>query len=108
MAPVASTPSSSTRSSTRTGTERGALLGALGRDGRSADRPVANYVRLRDPSVAEAAFAVADDLQGAGIGTRLLEQPGRTAPPVGIERFVAEVLPDNRAMLGVSRPSASS
>ena len=82
--------------------ERGALLGTLA-DGRTAKRvvAVANYVRLRDPTLAEAAFAVADEQQGRGIGTRLLEQLAARAAAVGIERFVAEVLPDNRAMLGV-------
>jgi GNAT superfamily N-acetyltransferase len=50
--------------------ERGALVGTKG------DRivAVANYVRLRDVRTAEVAFAVADELQGRGIATRLLEQ----------------------------------
>ncbi len=81
--------------------ERGALLGALVEDGRERIVALADYVRLRDPSLAEAAFAVADDQQGRGIGTRLLEQLAQRAAEVGIERFVAEVMPDNRAMLGV-------
>ncbi len=77
--------------------ERGVLVGELG------DRivAVAEYMRLRDESVAEAAFAVADEHQGRGIGTRLLEQLALRASEAGIERFVAEVLPENRAMLGV-------
>src|SRR5947208_7101689 len=58
-------------------------------------------MRLRDESSAEVAFAVADELQGRGIGTRLLEQLASRAAAAGIERFVAEVLPDNAAMLGV-------
>ncbi len=62
---------------------------------------VANYVRLRDPTTAEAAFAVADEHQRRGIGTRLLEQLAARAADVGIERFVASVLADNREMLGV-------
>ena len=53
------------------------------------------------PALAEAAFAVADEHQGRGIGTRLLERLSERAAAVGIERFVAEVLPDNRHMLGV-------
>jgi acetyl coenzyme A synthetase (ADP forming)-like protein len=78
-------------------TERGALAGWLG------DRVVglANYVRLRDPSTAEAAFVVADGEQGRGIGTRLLEQLASRAAETGISRFVAEVMAENRAMLGV-------
>jgi acetyl coenzyme A synthetase (ADP forming)-like protein len=77
--------------------ETGALAGWLG------DRVVglANYARLRDPSAAEAAFVVADGEQGRGIGTRLLEQLAARAAATGIERFVAEVLAENRAMLGV-------
>jgi acetyl coenzyme A synthetase (ADP forming)-like protein len=81
--------------------ERGALVGAL-TDG-DGERIVAigNYVRLRDPALAESAFAVADTEQGRGIGTRLLEQLAVRAAAVGIERFVAEVLAENRSMLGV-------
>jgi acetyl coenzyme A synthetase (ADP forming)-like protein len=77
--------------------EEGSLAGWLG------DRVVglANYVRLRDPSAAEAAFVVADSEQGRGIGTRLLEQLSTRAAATGVRRFVAEVLAENRAMLGV-------
>jgi acetyl coenzyme A synthetase (ADP forming)-like protein len=77
--------------------ETGALAGWLG------DRIVglANYVRLRDPSAAEAAFVVADAEQGRGIGTRLLEQLAARAAASGITRFVAEVMAENRAMLSV-------
>jgi acetyl coenzyme A synthetase (ADP forming)-like protein len=77
--------------------ERGALAAWLG------DRIVgiANYVRLRDPSAAEAAFAVADAEQGRGIGTRLLEQLAGRAAEAGVARFVAEVLAENRQMLSV-------
>jgi len=77
--------------------ERGVLVGEL--EGRIV--AVAEYMRLRDESGAEAAFAVADEHQGRGIGTRLLEQLARRAAEAGIERFVAEVMPENRAMLGV-------
>jgi hypothetical protein len=56
---------------------------------------------LRDPTTAEIAFAVADELQGYGVGTRLLEQLAARALEVGIERFVAEVMPANSAMVRV-------
>src|SRR5436190_721159 len=57
---------------------------------------------MRDgASAGAAAFAVADEHQGRGIGTRLLEQLALRASEVGIERFVAEVMPENRAMIGV-------
>jgi len=81
--------------------ERGSLLGTLADDDGERVVAVANYVRLRDPAVAESAFAVADAEQGRGIGTRLLERLAARAAAVGIDRFVAEVLPENRSMLGV-------
>ena len=81
--------------------ERGALLGALADENGERVVAIGNYVRLRDPTLAESAFAVADDEQGRGIGTRLLERLAARAASVGIERFVAEVLSDNRSMLGV-------
>jgi acetate---CoA ligase (ADP-forming) len=77
--------------------ERGALVGAS----ESRIVAVANYVRLRDVRAAEVAFAVADDFQGRGVGTRLLEQLAAAASGVGIEEFVAEVMADNTAMLRV-------
>ena len=81
--------------------ERGTLLGALVDGDGERVVAVASYVRLRDSKLAEAAFTVADEHQGRGIGTRLLEQLAARAAEVGIERFVAFVLPDNRAMVGV-------
>jgi acetyl coenzyme A synthetase (ADP forming)-like protein len=82
--------------------DRGVLVGTLaGSDGNDRIVAVGEYERLRDPVAAEAAFAVADKLQGHGIGTRLLERLAALAAEQGIDRFVAEVLPDNRAMLGV-------
>ena len=81
--------------------ERGALVAAVSEGG--ADRVVAlaNYVRLRDLTTAEVAFTVADDHQGRGIGTRLLERLAAIAAAHGIERFVGEVMADNAAMIGV-------
>ncbi len=81
--------------------ERGALLGALADEGGERIVAIGDYARLRDPTLAESAFAVADDEQGRGIGTRLLERLAARAATVGIERFVAEVLAENQSMLGV-------
>ena len=82
--------------------DRGALVGVHSDDD-GGDRVVAlaEYARLRDPLAAEVAFAVADEIQGKGAGTRLLEQLAGRAAEAGIERFVAEVMPENRAMLSV-------
>ncbi len=79
--------------------ERGALIGCL--EGRVV--ALANWVRLRDPRVAEVAFTVDDAFQRRGVGTRLLEQLATRAAEAGIEEFVAEVLQRNDAMLGVFR-----
>ena len=79
--------------------DRGALLASL--DGGIV--AVANWVRLRDPRAAEVAFTVGDGYQRRGIGTRLLEQLAARAAGAGIEEFVAEVLHENAAMLGVFR-----
>jgi acetate---CoA ligase (ADP-forming) len=71
--------------------------------GRHDDRvvAVAGYDGLREPGAAEVWFAVADDLQHHGIGTRMLEQLAAVAAERGFHRFDAEVMPDNEPMLGV-------
>ena len=79
--------------------ERGALIGC--HEGRMV--ALANFVRLRDRRAAEVAFTVADDFQGRGIATRLLERLAELAGEAGVEHFVAEVLPENQNMLAVFR-----
>ena len=83
------------------GVDRDTFVGRLSEDGEERIVAVASWARLRDPATAEVAFAVEDALQGKGVGTRLLEQLAATAGSVGIASFVAEVLAENRAMLGV-------
>jgi acetate---CoA ligase (ADP-forming) len=79
------------------GVDRLALIGR--HDGRVV--AAASYDGLREPGVAEVAVAVADDLQRRGIGMRMLEQLAAIGADRGIHRFVAEVVADNRPMLGV-------
>jgi acetyl coenzyme A synthetase (ADP forming)-like protein len=62
---------------------------------------IGTYVRLRDRSRAEVAFAVAQDMQRRGVGSRLLERLAVHARQADVGRFVAQVLPENIAMLGV-------
>jgi acyl-CoA synthetase (NDP forming)/GNAT superfamily N-acetyltransferase len=69
---------------------------------------VAGYERLADPGVAEVAFLVDDAHQGRGIGTLLVEHLAASAEASGVERFVAETLADNAAMLGVFRDAGFS
>ena len=54
---------------------------------------------------AEAAFAVADDFQGRGLGTILVGQLAEIAASNGIQIFEAELLAANNAMLRVFRES---
>lgn len=70
------------------------------------DRLVAVGRFVRGPGAqrrerAEIAFTVADQFQGRGVATLLLEHLARLAPTVGIRRFEAEVLSDNQQMLDV-------
>ncbi len=68
-----------------------------------ADRVVASgsYDRLREPGVAEVAFTVAENFQGRGVATRMLEQLAEIGAGRGIARFDAEVMDTNQAMLAV-------
>jgi acyl-CoA synthetase (NDP forming)/RimJ/RimL family protein N-acetyltransferase len=77
-------------------------LVALGADGSLVGH--AMYVRI-DADRAEVAFAIADDLQGHGLGTVLLGLIADLARHAGISRFVALVRSDNRRMVQVFRES---
>jgi RimJ/RimL family protein N-acetyltransferase len=79
------------------GVDRLALIGR--HDGRVV--AVASYDGLREPGVAEIAFAVADRFKRRGIATRMLEQLAAIAADRAIHRFDAEVLIANGTMLGV-------
>ncbi|WP_240644231.1 GNAT family N-acetyltransferase [Antribacter gilvus] len=63
---------------------------------------VARYDVVED-GTAEVAFNIADSFQGRGLGSVLLEHIAAAARERGVRRFVAEVLPQNRAMLAVFR-----
>ena len=58
-----------------------------------------------DPTTAEVAFGVADEHQGRGLGTELLQLLTSYARSHGVHRFRAFVLPDNRQMMRVFRNS---
>jgi acetyl coenzyme A synthetase (ADP forming)-like protein len=64
----------------------------------------AAYFRAEDER-AEIAFAIADELQGHGLGTILLAHLAQVAEEAGIEVFEADVLPANHRMLEVFRES---
>ena len=79
------------------GVDRVALIGRRGDSVVAA----AGFDGLREPGVAEVAFAVADDSQGRGMATRMLEQLASIAAAKDIHRFDAEVMANNRPMLSV-------
>lgn len=62
---------------------------------------VGRYERSGDKTSAEVAFVVDDVHQGRGLGSILLEHLAAAAAECGIERFVAEVLAENRVMVRV-------
>lgn len=62
---------------------------------------IGRYDRLDNPAEAEVAFNVSDADQGRGLGSILLEHLAAAARENGIDRFTAEVLPENRKMMQV-------
>jgi RimJ/RimL family protein N-acetyltransferase len=50
---------------------------------------------------AEVAFAVVDQYQGQGIGTALMRHVAALAHTAGLDKLIADVLPDNLPMLKV-------
>jgi GNAT superfamily N-acetyltransferase len=64
---------------------------------------VARFDRIGGGADAEVAFVVADSWQGRGLGPVLLSRLAERAGQLGVARFVAETLHDNRRMLSVFR-----
>jgi nucleotide-binding universal stress UspA family protein/GNAT superfamily N-acetyltransferase len=66
------------------------------------ERIVGHGMYARAPSDAvEVAFAIADELQGVGLGTILLGEISAAAAANGFDTLVAEVMPENHRMLEV-------
>jgi RimJ/RimL family protein N-acetyltransferase len=59
---------------------------------------VGRFVRLAEPTSAEAAVTIADAWQGRGLGTALCQLLAERAREVGIERFTALLLAGNDQM----------
>src|SRR5882672_6359497 len=84
---------------------RVALVATLGKGDEEKIIGVGRYAVLQtagdEPRSAELAFSVVDEYQNHGIGTLLLEHLLPLAREQGIRQLEAEVLGDNKAMLGV-------
>ena len=82
--------------------DRYGLIAVRGEDA----RPVGHSAYFRTSADgAEVAFAVADELQGHGLGTILLAHLAQVADERGIATFEAEILPQNHRMIEVFRES---
>ena len=60
---------------------------------------MADAISSVQPGQAEIAFVVVDAYQGQGIGTILMRHLAVLARDAGLKELVAEVLPENTAML---------
>ena len=77
-----------------------ALVAEIDEDGHPAIAGSGRYIVVR-PGQAEIAFMVVDAYQGQGIGTILMRHLAALARSAGLNELIAEVLPENTAMLKV-------
>ncbi len=77
-----------------------ALVAVAHRSGHEIIAAGARYIVVR-PRVAELAFTVVDEFQGQGIAGALLRHLVALARAAGLREFIAEVMPENIAMLKV-------
>lgn len=64
---------------------------------------IARFVRESERAEAEVAFAVVDEWQGRGVGSRLADELAGLARKEGIERLRASVSADNHAAMALMR-----
>jgi RimJ/RimL family protein N-acetyltransferase len=83
-----------------------ALVATVEQGGRTEIVGGARYVVVQ-PGTAEVAFAVVDEFQGKGIGSTLMRHLTRLARKAGLKEIIAEVLPENAAMLKVFEKSGT-
>jgi RimJ/RimL family protein N-acetyltransferase len=77
-----------------------ALVAVMRENGRDLVAGGGRYIVIR-PGTAEVAFTVVDEFQRQGIASALLRHLVVLARAAGIGEFIAEVMPDNTAMLSV-------
>ena len=81
-----------------------ALVAVADEGGRPVIAGGGRYVVVQ-PGKAEVAFAVVDEYQGQGIGAALMRRLAAIARAAGLKELIAEVLPENIAMLKVFEKS---
>jgi ribosomal protein S18 acetylase RimI-like enzyme len=81
-----------------------ALVAVADEGGRPVIVGGGRYV-VSQPGKAEIAFAIVDQYQGQGIGAALMRHLVTIAREAGLKELVAEVLPNNIAMLNVFQKS---
>ena len=81
-----------------------ALVAVVEEGGRSVIAGGGRFV-VSQPEQAELAFAIVDEYQGQGIGTLLMRHLTAIAREAGLQELVADVLPENAAMLKVFEKS---
>jgi RimJ/RimL family protein N-acetyltransferase len=77
-----------------------ALVAVVEEDGRPVIVAGGRYIVVQ-PGQAEVAFVVIDEYQGQGVAAALMRHLVTIARAAGLRELVAEVLPDNAAMLKV-------
>jgi ribosomal protein S18 acetylase RimI-like enzyme len=75
-----------------------AIVAEIAEDGHSVIAGGGRYIMVQ-PGQAEIAFVVVDAYQNQGIGTILMRHLAVLARDAGLKELVAEVLPENTAML---------
>ena len=81
-----------------------ALVAVLTEAGRTTIVGGGRYVLVR-PGTAEVAFAVVDEFQGQRVGAALMRHITAIARDAGLKELIAELLPENSAMLKVFEKS---
>ena len=88
-------------------TDHVALVATIKRDDRTEIVGGARYV-VAEPGIAEVAFTVVDDFQGKGVGSALMRHLILLARRASLQQLVADVLPENTAMINILKQSGLS
>lgn len=85
-------------------TDHIALVATIEESGHTEIVGGARYV-VAEPGIAEVAFTVIDEFQGKGVGSALMRHLIKLAQAASLKHLVADVLPENTAMINVFRQS---